>query len=273
VIREDLPELARKSFELALANCSDCRDYHAIWGYLRVAGFRKGAGADRAIIGERLASLSSLQRVLICGSADTGQVATVAGALAGRDFTITLVDLCDTPLKLCADFATENGIRLETWRRDIREIAGLGNFDAVLLHNFIGFIPVGDRVAVLSALRGALTDQGRVLMIQRIYGQHKHDGASTPGALPHAILDALRVQKIALPESPESFTQRLSVTLNGPERENRLKAFQTVSEVHDLFREAGFQKLTTTTLEATSSQAGKGGDWRPPNERYLFEAR
>lgn len=272
MIRESLSELARKSFDLALASCSDCRDYHATWGYLRAAGFRKGAGADRAVIAERLASLNSTQRILIAGSADTGQVATVADALAGRDFTITLVDLCDTPLKLCADFAADNGIRLETSRRDIRDIEDLGSFDAILLHNFIGFIREDDRVAVLSALRRTLAYQGRVLMFQRIYGQDQHEGAKLPDALADEVLDALKVQKIALPESPVVFERRLVAALTNTERENRRKAFQSVETVQDLLRQAGFKKLATTRLEPVADRSDKGKNWRPSNERYLFEA-
>ncbi len=272
MISEDLPELARKSFGLALAHCSDCRDYHATWGYLRAAGFRKGAGADCAVISERLASLGSAPRILVVGSADTGQVAGVASALVGRDFAITLVDLCDTPLKLCADFAAETGIRIETSRRDIRDIGGLGSFDAILLHNFIGFIPARDRAAVLSALRCGLAEQGRLLMFQRIYSQYADEDAKSPDVIADAVLNALQVRKIALPESPQSFEQRLLSALTHSGRKGRLKAFQSVEAVEDLFRQAGFEKLATTLLEPAADSSSKAKNWRPPNERYLFEA-
>ena len=208
------------------------------------------------VIAERLASLSAPMRVLVCGSADTGQVAAVAEALAGRDFAITLVDLCDTPLKLCAEFAAQNGIRLETSRRDIRDIEDLGRFDAVLLHNFIGFIPADGRVAVLSALRRALADQGRVLMFQRVFDGSKLGRERPPDALVNDILAALRRQKIAMPESPASFAQRILAELASSHRQSRRYAFHTVGAVEDLFRQAGFEKLATTRLEASPNQDG-----------------
>lgn len=271
MIRENLPELARESFRLSLTHCGDCRDYHATGGYLRAAGFKLGAAIDRAAIAERLASLDPNPRILIVGSADTGQVAAVASALAGRDFSLTLVDICDTPLKLCATFASRNGISLETLRCDVRHIDGVGAFDVILLHNFIGFIPADDRVAVLSGLRGALSAQGRLLLFQRIYSDHDENNPIVRSPLVEKLLEAMRVRNIDLPEPRADFAARLRAELISSTREKRIKVFKTVSEVEGLLRQAGFDHVATTTLPS-ADRDDRGGNWRPPNTRYLFDA-
>jgi hypothetical protein len=272
VIIEDLPAMAHESFTLALANCGDCRDYHATWGYVRAAGFRKGAAADLRVIAERISSRGPAPRVLIVGSADTGQVAAVASALAGRDFSLTLVDICDTPLKLCAAFASRNGIPLETHRCDVRNIDGLGNFDAILLHNFIAFIPADDRVTVLSGLRRALADQGRMWMFQRVYGQREGDKAKAPIPLIEDILDALRLRNIALPEDRADFAARLHSELASGAREKRISVFRTAGDLEALLRQAGFVHVVTTALAPSADRDDRTGKWRPPNTRYLFDA-
>jgi hypothetical protein len=269
MIDEDLAATARESFALALANCGDCRDYHATWPYVRASGFRLGATVDRAVIAERLASLGQNPRVLIVGSADTGQVAAVANGLAGREFALTLVDVCSTPLKLCAAFAARHGIPLETHKRDVRDIEGLGNFDVILLHNFINFIPVDHHVAVLSGLRRALANQGRVWMFQRIYGDRAGENRKAPIPVIEDILDAMRARNIALPESREVFAARILAELASSARQKRTRLFKTAGDVEALLREAGFADIIAT---AFAPAADGTGDWRPPNTRYLFDA-
>jgi hypothetical protein len=222
------------------------------------------------MIAERLSSRGPAPRVLIVGSADTGQVAAVANALAGRDFSLSLVDICSTPLKLCATFAARNGIPLDTHKGDVRNVAGLGKFDAILLHNFINFISADDRVMVLSELRRALTDQGRLLLFQQIYSLGEEDNVKAPDLLVADILEAMRVRNIALPESRAVFAARIHADLISGAREKRRKVFKTAGDVEALLREAGFHHVVATV--SVAAERNKGPSWRPPNTRYLFEA-
>jgi hypothetical protein len=223
------------------------------------------------VIAERLSSLDPKPRILIVGSADTGQVTAVVNALAGRDFSLTLVDICDTPLKLCAAFASRNGIRLETLRCDVRHIDGVGAFDAILLHNFIGFIPADDRVAVLSGLRRALSARGRLLLFQRIYGDRDINEPIVRSPLVEKLLEAMRVRNIDLPESRADFAARLRAELISGSREKRISVFKTVSDVEALLRQAGFDHVAITTLPS-ADRDDSGGNWRPANMRYLLDA-
>jgi hypothetical protein len=271
---EDLPALAHRSFELAQTFCGDCRDYHASWGYVRAAGLRKGATAELAVLKGSLAGLADPMRVLIAGSADTGQLAALANALSGRRFQITLVDLCETPLALCREFATQHSIDFAAYQRDIAAAADLGPFDAVLFHNFLSFLTARRRNAMLIALRPALAARGRLVIVQRVAAQEKAYAKPIDGvAVASEVIRNLRAAGISLPEEESRFAARLAAASSNDDRERRLLAFSSTTMLENELRDAGYGDIQVTLLSQAKGREEERTAWRSPSDRYLVVAK
>lgn len=273
MISEDLPALASQSFELAKTLCGTCRDYHATWGYARAAGLRNGAMGDLPFLKAGLEGLAEPARVLIAGSADTGQLAAVADALQGRRFSATLVDLCETPLVLCRGFAERHGIAFAAHRRDIAQAADLGPFDAVLFHNFLSFLDSAQRSATLSALRPTLRRNGRLVIFQRIAAEGQADAVAGDAAAA-AVIARLHALGIGLPEEEACFAQRLSAAASNGERERRHSTFSSIAVLEGELRDAGYGDIRVQPLTSAAGDTGQRGAWlRRSRRHYLLTAR
>lgn len=273
MIDEDLPELAARSFGLALASCGECCDYHATWSYVRAAGLRKGAPADTPHLSECLAHLSEPLSVLIAGSADTGQVAAVANSLSGRRHRITLVDICETPLALCERFAADQSIPLTVLRGDIEEAVRYGPFDVVLFHNFLSFLDDEKRHATLASLRPALTKQGRLVIFQRLAAAEASSGVAFDGAeTARQVIEALRLRGIPLPEEEAFFAKRLAAAAGSAARARRLSAFTSVAQIEGDLVRAGYREIQVKSLVETARGGASDLLWRRPSPRFLILA-
>ena len=273
MIVEDLPQMARALFDLALSNCGACRDYHATWGFLRAAGLRRGAVADFDSFSADFTGLRAKPRILITGCADTGQLTLVANLLAGSSPSITLVDRCATPLQLCADFARQNGIDLEIRQGSVEEMRDVGRYDAIFSHEFLGFVDEGKRLALLKVLRRALVPNGRVVIAQRIFeGEQRPEAGQSTEELLMAAFARLRDKGIALPEAESEFARRIVSELGGANRQRRSGAFRSPGDVERLLAAAGFGAISTRPIVLTPDKQQQLLQRRPWMSRYAFVA-
>ena len=273
MIIEDLPQMAQDLFELALDNCGACCNYHATWGYLRVAGLRRGAVADVESLGADFVGLRSNPHILITGCADTGQLTLVANSLSGYSPSITLVDRCTTPLRLCATFAQQNGINLEIHQGSIEDLQDIERYDAIFSHEFLGFVDEGMHVALLNALRRALVPNGRVIIAQRICeGEQRAETGQSPEELVVAVLAKLRDEGIALPEAESDFARRIVSELGGARRQRRNAAFRSCGDVERLLSAAGFGRISTRPIVHEREKQQQLLQRRPWMTRYAFVA-
>jgi SAM-dependent methyltransferase len=268
MITEDLPALAQQSFALAQRFCSDCRAYHATWGYLRVAGLRKGATSDTQLLTD---GLKDPIRVLIAGSADAGQLAAVAASLEGRRFSVTLVDVCETPLELCKAFAESQGIALKAVRRDIARSHELGPFDAVLFHNFLGFLDADHRLETLRSLNAALNPDGRLIIFQRVAPTAAEPSPGIDGeAVAQLVVSGLMARGLTLPEDEGAFRNRIAAATYNDGRNRRLAAFSSIAQLENELRQAGY----TNIVVVDADQYGSGPNpFRRTSPRYMMLAR
>ena len=191
---EDLPSLAATQFDVALKLCGECRPYHALWGYLRLARQVGGVEADEPHLAQLLRDLlgSRSTRILIAGSADSGVTAMMNRAASATPWQheFTVVDRCLTPLKTCEAFATRHGISLRTVQGDLREVSLDGPFDLIIGHSVLQFFDPSQRLVVLAALRHQLAHDGRLLLVSRLAAS---DGAAAHRARePHEWARTLR---------------------------------------------------------------------------------
>jgi SAM-dependent methyltransferase len=273
MIVEELPQMARALFDLALSNCGACCDYHATWGFLRAAGLRRGAVADFESLSAEFSGLRAKPRILITGCADTGQLTLVANSLAGSSPSITLVDRCATPLRLCAGFARQNGIDLEIRQGSVEELQDVGRYDAIFSHEFLGFVDEGKHLALLNVLNRALVPNGRVIIAQRVHeGEQRAGLGQSPEELAVAALAKLRDKGIALPEAETDFARRIVSELGGARRQRRNGAFRRPGDIERLLTAAGFGAVSTRPIVLAPDKQQLLLQFRPWMSRYAFVA-
>lgn len=178
---EPLAELARWAFDHAEGLCSPtqgCAAYHRCWSLVRHLDLGGELPIGRGFLARELpgAARGRDLQVLVAGAADSGLAALVLGAARplGYDPELLVVDRCETPLAQNRRFAAAVGARLTTQHADVADLEA-GDFDAVVLHNVLFFVPPDQRSRFLAGAFRALRPGGRLLCVQRL-----HDGPVGP---------------------------------------------------------------------------------------------
>jgi SAM-dependent methyltransferase len=249
---EDLVQLAAETPDVARSLCGSCQNFHLLWPFLRLAGATGRAGDAAPFSNAALErAFSGARKILIAGAADTGLLAFVARAV-GSHTGIVVLDRCRTPLETCRRFAARWSLPVETMHVDLMEYSPEMDFDIVLAHSLLQFIPADRRVDVLARLRRALRPGGRLALTFRTGGQI--EGGLLPAyreAYPLRIIEKLREMRIALPEPREDFRRRLATYAE--ERREREGALSSPAAVELMIRSAGFDIQEMTPLEDNSS--------------------
>jgi len=269
---EDLPQLAVDAFEIAGDLCGDCRNFHMLWPYVRIAG---ASGGDvgtplyRSVL-SRLLSKGG-KRILIAGSADTGLLAVVARA-GSSDTEITVLDRCETPLELCRRFASRWSLPIRTVHQDLTELAAQTSFDVVFVHMLLQFIRSDQQLEVLSRMRRSLRPDGRLVLAFRT-SDHIED-AFVPdyrrGYAEH-LIEQLDARKIPLPEPRDVFGRRIEIYAE--QRRGRVGTHGSREEVEQLIETAGFAIEELIPIEGVISEPFRQFGSRIGLQRFLVKAK
>ncbi len=97
-------------------------------------------------------------------------VAVVVDAFGqlGRTPDLTLVDRCETPLRLCTEWASTAGVSLKTTQADLATFTGDRPFDLVCTHSFLGYFDPAARAQLMHTWHRNLTENGRVITVNRL---------------------------------------------------------------------------------------------------------
>jgi hypothetical protein len=208
---EELAQWAGMAFTRAAFSCGDCRDYHSIRPYLRLAGVVRGTTRHGAQLTARLETLGRPgAHVLIAGAGDHTAFLQTARSLRGMLVRMTVVDRCDTPLALCREAAAREHIDVLTRAQDLKSLSDREGFDLIIAHRLLPFL-AGDRGEVLDALRRALSPAGRLLLVTETQ-EGTPDVNLLEGVEERTIarvVGALTAYAIPLPEPFDEFRDRL----------------------------------------------------------------
>lgn len=270
---EDLPRLARDAYGLADRYCVDCRDFHALWPYVRLARASAAAEGGRSVVEPLLRGLidGGLERILIAGAADTGLLALVARAGGGRT-EITVVDRCQTPLELCRHFAAQHRLPVMTLRADLRSLELDAAFDLVFVHSLLQFIEPPRRVGLLSRLCQAVAPSGRMVMVSR--SGRRIDGGLVEGyraGYPDWVMGELHRKGVSLPAPALVFRDRLLAYAKA--REAREGAFSEIADIGRLVEEAGFDLESVVEFDAPLEEHVRKLVARLGKRRFVMVAR
>lgn len=159
---------AHEIWRLAEQLCSDhCRPYHQLRGVLMNTSGVRGGRYDADTLEPVIRDLAVAgSRILIAGSADAGLLRTVLHGASARPLSITIVDLCPTPLALIDALQALPGVLITTRTADLTQPlpADLGQFDLIFSHSMLPFVPPPLRALVLASLKGALAQGGRLIL-------------------------------------------------------------------------------------------------------------
>ncbi|MGE0238939.1 MAG: hypothetical protein AB7S59_09505 [Parvibaculaceae bacterium] len=179
---EDLRQLARRMAEIAPVLCVDCAEYHVKFAMTRCIAPDKSIAVDRPLLIERIQGVladgsrspEDFLQIVIAGAADTGVLATAAHAAARLRPEIkarcrfTVLDRCRSPLTLCAEFAEQHGLHVETRQVDLPEGAAHVDADLIIAHSFLRFIDRNGQTALLRKFDTWLKPQGRIIVSQSV---------------------------------------------------------------------------------------------------------
>jgi SAM-dependent methyltransferase len=173
---EPLTESAPLAWSLAPQLCpgdpasSDtCLWYHQVWQYLRLLGIITSIRTNTDFLLDTFRALSVTHpRVLIAASADYEMLAHLKHAFGDRPLEVTLVDRCQTSLRLNQWYADRTGIGLTVLCADAISVTTDRPFDLVCTHNFVGRFDADARVRLVTHWHRLLRPGGVVVTTQRI---------------------------------------------------------------------------------------------------------
>lgn len=247
-VAEPLRDLAAQAYEVSGRLCGTCRDLHALWPYIRLSRASTGVETQGSSLQAELLALfdRGFRRVLIAGSQDTGLLALVAHAGAGRDVEIAVLDICETPLELCRRLAKQWSLSIETFRQDLGDLNLERRFDIVLVHGTLHFIASERRIEAVTRIQHAIRPGGRLVLLfntsppMAVKKETRTDYASL-------VLAELKRVGVPLPDTEAVMRERLNA--HQGRRELREGAFAEPREIEWLLDAAGFNLISCTRVD------------------------
>lgn len=264
-----------------------CADFHVAWQELRLLGLAAGPERHEAFFSREFARLARARRdrVLIAGAADYGMLACVHRGYAGHPPSVVVVDLCATPLMLCAWYGATRSLPVLTMRADLARITpdphwAKPGFDLVTSHSTLRYFDPADRPRVLARWRQLLRPGGRLVTATRL---HPSAGATAPDPADHVerfVGGALRASVTADVDFIDR--DRLARRAARFARAGHFHSTRSAAEVADAFETAGYriERLDETVIDGRLDDAAAApgtarraryAAWAEPGRRaYAF---
>jgi SAM-dependent methyltransferase len=207
--QEDLLALSEYEFCIAETHCRGCADYHALFGYGRLAGLHDGINLDEDILAPLLARIAPNSKLLIACAADAGLLALTARATAKQKAAITVADRCATPLAVCDRFAQTQNLPIQTIQNDFSQTVLSGTYDLVLAHNVLLFVPETLQVKFLRNIAQSLGSSGTLVLVSRGAAARPGGARSSSFRTHNKMFVKLVERAIPLPESEQRLRDRL----------------------------------------------------------------
>ena len=233
-VNQEVLQSARRMFDLALEHCGECQDYHGLRGYFLATGTVFGALSGALQLRSVLAGLApGRPRVLIAGSADSGLIRLVSEAYEAQPLQATIVDLCNTPLKLCEEFAAERKIEVSCVCGDLATFTAPDSLDLIFAHLVLGFMTFEQRAQTLQNWVHSLASGGKLVLASHL----NSDGKGVQRI--EKLLDATQNGfPFDIPEPAAQFRARMRRYID--EKKQLQKARASLAELIEELEQVGF---------------------------------
>lgn len=164
------PALAAQLCASAIGG-ADCAALHGIWPRLRLLQLAADPDRHGAFYPLALgACAAAAPRVLISGCADFGMLATTIAAYRAHaaPLAATVIDLCPTPLLLCAGYGAIAGQPVRTAQADARLFTDEQPFDVICVHSLLTYYPLAGRRQLVRNWARLLRRGGEVVTVTRL---------------------------------------------------------------------------------------------------------
>lgn len=245
------------------ATGENCAWNHGFWQILRMMGLA-GSASDRGAFYRRVINSVAVERtvpqILISGSADYAMLAQVL--LAGHEMrrmpSVTVVDVCDTPLYFNRWYAERQGVAIDTCRSDILRFDTDARFDIVCTDFFLGLLPPSAWPMLTQRWASLLRPGGKIVTANRVRPSDAPERVRFSG---QQVTDLIRkVGQWATTEgasfSVDASALHQAADLYGSR--NMLYAVRSADDIRRYFVAAGLEieEFSVTADSASSGVAG-----------------
>lgn len=261
---------------------NSCEAYHGLWQLLRLMGLGKTLGGHGSQYvqqfvdwanGRALAGPAGPSHVLVSGCADYSMLAHLlcATRAVGLDTQVTVLDQCETPLKLNQWYAQHVGYAgLSVIQADILQFQPERCFDLIVTSSFFGYFSPAQREALFLAYAGMLAPGGLLVFSNRLRsGPEDEPVGFTPAealafearvmALAPTLSDHVRPPADDMRSLARRYVQLFhSHPLNGP------------ATVERLARVSGLNVVRLDGLHHMAAQQGVSGPTTSDASPYVF---
>lgn len=285
---EPLTELAPLARRWAATCCVahdagvSCEPYHALWPYLRLMGLGKtlsGHGAqflhemgdwarDWVTRGRR-----ERPQVLVSGSADASMLAHVVHAARGAalEVDVTVVDRCETPLRLSQWYAERVGFSgLTVACSDVLDFRPARRFDLVVTSSFLGYFAPAERVRLFQAYADLMAPGARLVFANRLRAGPADQVVGFSPAQAEAFVRQVRLSAATLPLACGPDPDALAALAQRYCALFRSYPLNDASAVAALAASAGLRVLRIDGLHHTAAQAVVSGPTTSDASPYVF---
>lgn len=256
-------EAAREHCRPDAASGETCAWYHGSVDYLRLLGVMSSPAEDSDFLQptfQRLAADPGVREVLVSGAGDCAMLAQLLAGFRAAEVepNVTLIDRCETPVRMNRWFAERNGLALDTEMVNVLDYETGKRFDLICTHCFIGYFTPEQRPALFAKWFSLLRPGGRVVTVNPVRRTADHS------LLGFSAEQAAGFEARAL----AAFEERPAL-LDGDraEVERRARAFATtfasypvrsLEELSGLFEAAGFAVEHCAPLPSPDSGGAPG---------------
>ena len=158
---EDRLAQARRALVLGRELCACGGYYHALWPSLRVAGITDSLPFEEPVLASLMSPfIRDGARVMIAGAADPGFLCVMGRIYGARRPRFTVMDRCGAGLELVREFAEAKRHALQIRKLDLLELDESEQYDQIVMHYILDFVPPQFRKRFLANLARALTKGG-----------------------------------------------------------------------------------------------------------------
>jgi SAM-dependent methyltransferase len=266
-IGEDFAHNVDSVVRYALDHCRDCIDYHMLFPIRRAIGRVGTVTPERdeliALLSQLIAARGAAHDgpidIVVAGTADTQIPATCihtalvhCGAAFAR-VRLTVLDQCDTPLKLCRDFAARHGLNFRTQVADLVTTDAAFPADILINHSLFNYVDAGHHEATLRKFAGWLKPGGRIVFYIGLRPPALQTGIRNRNQQAHDLIRAaLDSGALKIAEPRASFEARLD------RQKFRVAEFSTVEDVYALFARSGLTVHAGELVEGPLSMPSSG---------------